>query len=172
MRFAIFLSSLALSLAACGGDDDAGADGGPDTGTADAGGSDGGTDGGRDAGPPLVCPDELPAEGDPCTGEGLLRCYYERCPEGLYRAECGPLGFEILMDPCTDYDCMGTSCMGDQLCVIRQGGALLVECQDNPCGEQAITEECACALCGVGPECTLTGTTVTCQQICEPEPCA
>ncbi len=165
-------ATLLLSLS-CGGGDDGSSDAGPlDAGAVDAGPFDASFDAGTDAGPLLVCPAALPAEGDPCTGEGLLRCYYELCPEGLYRAECGPLGYELLMDPCSEYDCEGTTCQGDELCLIHQGGELGVDCADNPCGAGAIDEACACTLCASGTTCTLTGTTVTCQEVCDPGPCA
>ncbi len=62
---------------------------------------------------------------------------------------------------CAMHDCEGMACAGDELCVQRIGGAFLVECGANPCGDGPVTAECACSICG-DFECNVSGTTVMC----------
>lgn len=63
---------------------------------------------------------------------------------------------------CGEFDCNGMMCSADQICVQRIGGAFLVECEENPCGEAPVEPACACIVCGTFP-CTVDGRTVSCQ---------
>ena len=49
-------------------------------------------------------------------------------------------------------------------CILVSGGGVsfLVDCGDNPCGDMAIEESCACELCGEGSICEVTGREVSC----------
>lgn len=132
--------ALALLLAACS------STGGSDTPAVDAPPSD-------------PCPTDPPTTGDPCSGS--TSCLWERCPTGVTAASCVSGAWDVALTPCDAFPCEDTTCEADQLCTRREGGALLVACEPNPCGDGPIVASCACALCGDFP-CTLAGRGVVC----------
>ena len=112
-----------------------------------------------------TCPTDPPIDGAACETMGQ-RCTWVRCDTaGVVTATCGTDGWSVSVAECGEFECdldTGTRCSADQICVARIGGAFLVDCQENPCGDAAIEESCACAACG-GSECTgVTGRTVSC----------
>lgn len=113
----------------------------------------------RDAAEP--CPTEPPTDGTSCSG--TFSCLWERCPEaGVVSATCSSGRYTVTTSACEDHDCRGvTTCGAEAICVERQGGALLVECAPNPCGDGPITASCACAACDGFP-CTANGRGVLC----------
>jgi hypothetical protein len=55
----------------------------------------------------------------------------------------------------------GSTCAADEICNQNVGGAFLVECRANPCGDMPLEKSCACTDCS--PEnCTISGRTITC----------
>ncbi len=140
----------AAGTSGCSSHDRSGADGGP------------GADGG---GLTASCPADPPTGGSACARDGLS-CTWARCTaDGVSRAACSGGTWTVDATPCTGmFACNegGISCTDDQLCEVRSGGALLVDCATNPCGENAIEVACACGFCG-GPEnCTVSDRTATC----------
>lgn len=109
---------------------------------------------------PEPCPADPPADGAPCTGS--FSCLWERCPDGgVFAASCTAGAYDVTETPCGPHGCRDSTCSAEQICVERQGGALLVDCADNPCGDGPITASCACAACDGFP-CTVSGRGVVC----------
>jgi hypothetical protein len=109
-----------------------------------------------DCGP--VCPFDVPAEGDPCSQcEGP--CGWEApCPEGGFAnisATCTLEGWHVegsscpVVVPCGGDDLF---CFGGEICVTTAGGpGFSYACVPNPCGDQALSCECAGGVCGGEP---------------------
>jgi len=109
---------------------------------------------------PEPCPAEPPVDGAPCAGG--FSCVWERCPDdAVYAATCDGGSYTVTETPCGPHGCRDTTCTAEQICVERQGGALLVDCVENPCGEDPIASSCACAACDGSP-CTVSGRGVIC----------
>ena len=109
---------------------------------------------------PEPCPADPPADGASCTG--AFSCLWERCPDGgVFSATCAGGSYTVSETPCGPHGCRDTTCTDEQICVERQGGALLVECADNPCGDGPIAASCACTACDGFP-CAVNGRGVIC----------
>jgi hypothetical protein len=109
---------------------------------------------------PSSCPDEPPADGAPCTG--FRTCVWDRCPDGaVHTARCVDGSYDVTEEACATHSCIDTTCEAGEICVVRQGGAQLVECRPDPCGDGPIVGACACAACDGFP-CTEDSRGVTC----------
>jgi hypothetical protein len=130
-------------------------------GAAGRGGA-GGTAGGAGAGgmTAAACPAAVPTTAGSCNTAGS--CYYEDCAgAGRTIATCTNGNWIISTAACASVICPGPStltCQAGQLCMVRAGGALLVECIANPCGTGAISCNCVQSCTGV---CTVIGTAQT-----------
>ena len=114
---------------------------------------------------PDPCPTEPPQQGASCSG--ATTCFYERCSTyGRVRAQCSASQWVVETGTCGQLECgmSGTQqCAAGQACVIRQGGAFLVDCMPNSCNGLV---NCDCVQ-GCFPGCAMdgtvaTGVTVTC----------
>jgi hypothetical protein len=119
-----------------------------------------------------MCPEDPPMNGaGGCDGDQV--CTWLRCPDtGVVTAECMSGYWSVTTQPCGERSCADgrDMCMADELCVERVGGAFIVDCEANPCGERAIEASCACSVCGGSP-CEVNGTTVRCNTCPGPLPC-
>ncbi len=116
------------------------------------------SDGGSDA--PSPCPSAPPIDGAACSGS--FTCLYERCPaDGVHTAACSGGTFSVSEAACEPHLCRDQTCGAEEICVERVGGALLVECAPNPCGDGPILEACACSACEGFP-CSTMGRGVVC----------
>jgi hypothetical protein len=117
------------------------------------GGAGGGGPGGGGGGQAAECPATVPAPGAFCSGTPI--CFYEDCA-GIGRnvARCMNGAWSVESGPCTDVSCQSQTCPPGQLCLIRAGGALLVDCVQNACGAAAIA--CGCLQSCIGT-CTVGG---------------
>jgi hypothetical protein len=105
------------------------------------------------------CPSVAPADGTACASTNQ-RCVYAHCAtEGVVAALCQAAGdggtatWSATTTPCTA--CGGTTtCMGDDVCADRIGGAVISMCMPHTCGTGPL--DCACA-CGAGVTCTIYG---------------
>jgi hypothetical protein len=138
MRWLIVASALA-GLGACGNDDDGGNTGGTGGGTGGSGGS-----GGFDC-----CPAARPGDGDDCSGCGPGSCTYLECSgAGKVVATCTDSEtWQLDITPCAPFDCGGAQCAPGQICLEKAGGALLIECVDDPCAGQPLTCACGADVC-------------------------
>ena len=146
----------ALAVGSSGSSHDAGGAGGSG-GASGSGG--GGSGGGGGAGGSVVgsCPGAVPADGQACTVAGS--CFYEDCAgSGRTAATCVNGAWAVETGPCTGVFCQSQTCAIGQVCVVRAGGALLVDCASNTCGSAAIG--CGCLQSCAGT-CTLTGSLQT-----------
>jgi hypothetical protein len=144
-----------------------GAAGCSSTGSADdaaaGGASGGGGSGGAGGSSGADCPATVPAPGASCSGTAA--CFYEECA-GIGRnvARCVNGAWSVESGPCTGVSCQSQTCAPGQVCVIRAGGALLIDCVQNVCGGTAIACGClqSCAgTCTVGGS-LASGVTIQC----------
>jgi len=148
--------------AAGGGSGGSGGSGGGASGG--RGGSGGGGSGGGSGGAPVAtCPAASPAAGAICSGAPT--CFYEDCAgSGRRVARCVNGAWSVETGPCTGVVCQSQICQPGELCVIRAGGALLVECAQNACGTGAVSCGClqSCSgTCTVGGS-LASGVTIQC----------
>ena len=136
------------------------AGGGSGGGGSGGGGSGGGGSGGA---PAATCPTAPPAAGAICSRPPT--CFYEDCA-GIGRtvASCVNGAWSVETGPCTGVFCQSQTCQPGEVCVIRAGGALLVECTQNACGAAAVS--CGClqscfGICTVGGS-LASGVTINC----------
>lgn len=92
------------------------------------------------------CPSTPPSNGSPCLGQGV--CNYEDCPgAGHTKAMCRSDKWVVNNGACGTVICLGVStgktCLSGQVCIIHAGGALLVDCIDNPCGSGLVSPDCS-----------------------------
>ena len=174
-RFLAVILGVALAGFGCGGGgDDDGSDG--PRGDGASGDGPAGVDGAGDAPAVAACPGEPVGDGDPCT-DPLQRCSWLRCADerGYVEAACNGTTYAVTYGPCEGYGCSGggggpeETCGADQLCYQIAGGALLVECRANPCGDGAIESSCACEDLGCPGGCSVSGRMVYCNT-CPPGP--
>jgi hypothetical protein len=128
-----------------------------------AGGGSGGASGGSGATGGASCPAAPPPAGASCSGASS--CFYEDCAGGGRTVtRCANGAWTVETGPCTEVFCQSQNCPAGQLCLMRAGGALLVECVDNACGGAAISCGClqSCAgACAVGGS-LQAGVTIQC----------
>jgi len=157
-----------VDAAGCGGtsssnDAAGGSSGGGDSGG--RGGSGGGGSGGAGTGgaAAATCPAAPPAAGAICSGTPT--CFYEDCGgSGRTIASCVNGAWSVDTGPCTGVSCQSQICQPGEVCVIRAGGALLVECAQNACGTGAVSCGClqSCSgACTVGGS-LASGVTIQC----------
>ncbi len=112
-------------------------------------------------GPPAVCPDTAPVEGDSCCGLEGKECAYGACG-----ADGSATGLACVNDvwqaanaPCVA--CGDITCATDHLCVVHQGFGATYECQWG-CGT---TADCGCGatFCGEGEACLVQENMVVCE---------
>jgi hypothetical protein len=154
LRALAVCAALAMGCGSSGSSNDASGAGG--SGGGGSGGSGGGSGG---AGGSVLgsCPGAAPADGQACTVAGS--CFYEDCAgSGRTVATCVNGAWAVETGPCTGVFCQSQTCAVGQLCVIRAGGALLVDCASNTCGSAAIG--CGCLQSCAGT-CTATGSLQT-----------
>jgi hypothetical protein len=142
-----------------GGSSGAGGSGVGGTGGASARGGTGGGGGSVLA----SCPGVAPAPGQGCNA--AASCFYEDCAgSGRTVATCTNGAWAVETGPCTGVFCQSQTCAVGQVCVVRAGGALLVDCASNTCGSGAIGCGClqSCAgTCAVSGS-LQTGVTIQC----------
>jgi hypothetical protein len=118
-----------------------------------AGDTGSGGSGGAGGSPAPACPTAAPARGASCAG--ALQCFYEDCGAGGRTvASCVNGTWSVETGPCTGVFCQSQTCEPGALCLMRAGGALLVECVQNACGAGAIS--CGCLQSCVGT-CSIGG---------------
>lgn len=180
-RFLVHVLPVCVALAAgCG----TGASLNDASGTAGAGGSVGsggdgtgrggasGVSGGGGGAVVASCPGTAPADGQACTGTGS--CFYEDCAgSGRTVATCANGAWAVETGPCTGVSCLSRTCAIGEVCIMSAGGALLVDCVPNTCGNAAI--ECGClqsctAACSVAGS-LQSGVTIRCNA-CPSNQCA
>jgi hypothetical protein len=111
----------------------------------------------------VSCPSAAPAPNTTCAG--AQTCFYEDCAGvGRTVASCASGAWNVQTGPCTGVFCQSQTCAVGQLCLVRAGGALFIDCVDNACGGAAIA--CGCLQSCVGT-CTVggsleTGVTIQC----------
>jgi hypothetical protein len=186
---AVTLPSLAIlrSLAVCalaatgcnGGNGGADAGGGsPGSGGAGGSGAPGGSGGGAGTGggggaPLASCPAAVPADGQACAT--TASCFYEDCAgSGRSVATCANGAWSVQPGACTGAFCFSRTCAVGQVCLMRAGGALLVDCVSNTCGTASIG--CGCLQSCLGSTCSVsgslqTGVTIQCNT-CPSNQCA
>jgi hypothetical protein len=122
------------------------------TGTAGASGGSG--RGGASGGSGVVsCPGAAPTDGQACTGGAT--CFYEDCAgSGRTVATCANGAWAVETGACTGVPCQSLTCAIGEVCIMSAGGALLVDCVPNTCGNAAI--ECGC-LQSCTAACSVTG---------------
>jgi hypothetical protein len=92
-------------------------------------------------------------------------CFYEDCAgSGRTVARCANDAWSVETGPCTGVLCQSQTCQPGELCLMRAGGALFVECVQNSCGAGAIG--CGClqsclGTCAVGGS-LQSGVTIQC----------
>lgn len=119
-------------------------------------------DGAASVDAPEPCPVDPPVDGASCAGS--FRCVWDRCPDdAVHAATCAGGSYSVTETPCGPHSCRDTTCSAEEICVERIGGALFVDCVDNPCGDGPITASCACVACDGSP-CTLSGRGVSCNR--------
>lgn len=135
-------------------------DGGPDTARCPAGGC-------LDADLSTPCPASPPSNGSACLGQSV--CNYEDCPgTGHTQATCRSDKWVIANGACGTVTCLGAgvsgrTCPANKVCLVRAGGALSVECIDNPCGSGLLSADCSTTTTGCTPILsTSSGVTFTC----------
>lgn len=145
-------AALAVGCGSSGSSTDASGAGG---GGASGGGASGGAGGGAALG---NCPAAEPADGQACSV--AASCFYEDCAGsgGRAVATCSNGAWAVETGPCTGVFCQSQTCAVGQVCVVRAGGALLVDCAANTCGSAAIG--CGCLQSCAGT-CTVTGSLQT-----------
>jgi hypothetical protein len=121
------------------------------TGGAGVGGSNGTAGGGTGGGcGNVMCPSQLPANGDPCTAcEAGLDCTYDMCmsTQGAHEAICHQGHWQVKSIPCT-FMCGNSTCTLQQVCVHQPEGPTQMEtCKTNPCMGQTLDCSCAASLC-------------------------
>jgi len=143
--------------------------GGASGGISGGGGATGGGGGGSVV---ASCPGAAPADGQACTGAGS--CFYEDCAgSGRTVATCAKGAWAVETGACTGVFCLSRTCAIGQICIMSAGGALLVDCVPNTCGNAAI--ECGClqsctAACSVAGS-LQSGVTIRCNT-CASNQCA
>jgi hypothetical protein len=165
------LAILALALVAGCGTSGASHDASGGGGTTGTGGTTGAGGGGGSA--PVGCPIAAPTDGDSCNA--ATSCFYEDCAgAGRTVATCTNGAWNVQTGACTGVFCQSQTCAIGQVCMMRIGGALLVECVPNTCGAAAIG--CGCLQSCLGSDCSVsgslqTGVTVQCNT-CPSNQCA
>jgi len=152
----------------------AGSGGGGSIGSGGSMGSAGSTGSGGGGGSPLAsCPGAVPTEGAPCSN--VASCFYEECTAGGRTvASCTNGAWSVETGPCTGVFCLSQTCAIGQVCLMRVGGALLIDCVPNTCGASAIG--CGCLQSCAGSACTVggslqSGATIQCNT-CPSNQCA
>ena len=151
------------------------ASGGGGSGGGGSGGSTGsGGSGGGGGGSPLAsCPGAVPTAGAACSN--VPSCFYEDCAAGGRTvASCTNGAWSVETGPCTGAFCLSQTCAIGQVCLMRVGGALLIDCVPNTCGASAIG--CGCLQSCAGSACTVggslqSGVTIQCNT-CPSNQCA
>jgi hypothetical protein len=160
-------SGVTGSVASASGN--AGAGGSSSGGAGNAGGTAGAM------GDTPACPTEPPDDGFLCLQGALYdshTCIYEDCAgSGRTLARCGTeiLGpdnvqkrWSVQTAPCgetvqcSQANANGTTCALGDVCLVRAGGALIVECVESSCGTGPIGCDCVSGCSGA---CSLSGTT-------------
>jgi hypothetical protein len=107
---------------------------------------------------PPVCPAAPPRNGDSCDPcRDATQCRYDRCDggDGVAVASCNAQTdrWQVLIGPCENpCRAQGDPCDSDEICVRRSGGAgFTYSCEDNPCGPDPVTCQCAAPACGGNP---------------------
>jgi hypothetical protein len=107
---------------------------------------------------PPVCPASSPRNGDSCDPcRDATQCRYDRCDggDGVAVASCNgqTKRWQVLVGACeSPCRAQGMSCDPDEICVRRSGGAgFNYSCEDNPCGSNPVTCQCAAPACGGDP---------------------
>lgn len=141
-----------------------------------------GPDGGADTAPrtdadlSTPCPSQIPSNGSSCVGQSV--CNYEDCPgTGHTQATCRSDKWVVANGACGTVTCQGTyvsgrTCASGKVCHASVGGALLVDCIDNPCGSGLVSAACLGSMAG----CTVifstdSGLTIYCNS-CPDTTCA
>ena len=143
--------------------DAAGCGGTSSSNDAAGGGSGGGGGSGSGGAAAATCPAARPGAGVLCSGTPT--CFYEDCAgSGRTVASCVNGAWSVETGPCTGVVCQSQICQPGEICVIRAGGALLVECAQNACGTGAVS--CGClqscfGACTVGGS-LASGVTIQC----------
>ena len=142
-------------------------------------------DGGEDAAcPPEGCPDTYntpcpsapPADGSACLGQSV--CNYEDCPgTGHTQASCRSGTWTVDTGACGTVLCLagstGATCATGQVCLVHAGGALLVDCIDNPCEPGLVSADCSTLTLGCTPILSITnGLTYYCDTCPAGQTCA
>ena len=109
------------------------------------------------------CPFVAPTNGSPCSSPGAS-CFYDNCPgTGRTQATCTGGTWTAQTATCSSVSCVGTSCPSGQLCLIMEGGARIVQCVNNVCGQGPVAPECGTSPGSCSVNATLTGgVTITC----------
>ena len=76
--------------------------------------------------------------------------------------------WDVTVEACGELPCGGggQTCPAGQICRERSSGAQIVECVDNPCGDAALTCDCAAELCFEGDTCSVSDLTLQCNSNC------
>jgi hypothetical protein len=134
----------------------AGGAGGAGGGSAASGGS---AAGGAAADP---CPSTAPTNGAACK-VGYQCTYYDCKNAGQVNAFCNGSKVSTEVLPCANIACGATECEPGTICVEHMGG-MTTECQQNPCGEHALSCGCVGSLCAVAETCSVSAGSVHCNQ--------
>ncbi len=123
------------------------------------------------------CPASPPTQGSSCLGQTV--CNYEDCPgSGHTQAMCRSDKWVVVNGACGTVICLGANLVGrtcpvNKVCLVRAGGALLVDCIDNPCGSGLLSADCSTMTTGCTPLLsTSSGVTFYCETTCPNGICA